>query len=119
MSAKKATDTHHLFWQRRYWNYGNVKALRVYSYCHLIIPTNLHREIHLNINNIPIPSQRNAKIALWHIRTLESYNAINSNDSIEKRLQILIALFQCVEQPTADALERQLEIICRFYTKPP
>ena len=115
----QAIDTHHLLWQRRYWNYGNVKALRLCPYCRLKIYTSLHREIHVNINHIPVPSQLNAKMALDSIKLLKCQGVINENDDIEKRLLVLIALFQCVEQETADSLEKQLKIIRRFYQKPP
>lgn len=71
----------------------------------------MHRKIHDNMKQIPPPSQENAKSVLWHLQYLERYGGISDRDPIEKRLQVLIALFDCSEQPTADALKKQLDIV--------
>lgn len=110
--VNSGNNSHHLLWQRRRWDCGAVKALRSYHYCIIDIPANtLHREIHENINQIPPPSQENARRVLWHIQYLERFGGISERDPIEKRLKVLIALFDCSEQPTADALRKQLEIV--------
>lgn len=70
------------------------------------------------MNQIPPPSQEGAKSALWHLRYLERYGGISDSDSIEKRLIVLIALFECSEQPTADAFKKQLEVVREFNKKP-
>ena len=44
--------------------------------------------------------------------------AISDKDPFEKRLIVLIALFECVAQPTADALKKQLDLVREFNTKP-
>lgn len=112
-------NSHHLCWQRRCWNYGDVKALRSHPYCIVEIPAcTLHREIHERINQIPPPSQEGARSALWQLRYLERYGGISESDSIEKRLIVLIALFECSEQPTADAFKKQLEVVREFNKKP-
>ena len=117
--AINASNSHHLLWQRRKWDRENLRILRNYPYCIVEIPANtLHRRIHENIRQIPPPSQENAKEALWHLQYLEKHGGIKANDSIEKRLKVLIALFDCSEQPTADALRKQLEIVREFYEKP-
>ena len=70
------------------------------------------------MRQIPPPSQENAKTALWHLQYLEKYGGISDRDPIEKRLQVLIALFDCSEQPTADALRKQLKIVCELKKAP-
>lgn len=101
-----------MLWQRRKWDYGDVKALREYQYCIIDIPAQtLHREIHEKVWQIPPPSQENARAVLWHLQYLEKYGGISAKDPIEKRLQVLIALFDCSEQQTADALRDQLKIV--------
>lgn len=67
---------------------------------------------------IPPPSQDGAKNALWHLQYLEKYGGISPNDPIEKRLMVLIALFECSEQPTCDALKKQLSIVCEYKKGP-
>lgn len=105
-------NSHHLLWQRRLWNKGAVKTLRSYHYCIVDIPANtIHRKIHESIRAIPVPRQESAERVLWHLQYLEKFGGIKSNDSIEKRLKVLIALFECSEQPTADALKKQLSIV--------
>ena len=78
----------------------------------------LHRQIHTIVKLIPPPKPLNAKEALWHLNMLLKNGGINENDKLEKRLSVLIALFDCVEQPTADALRKQLEVVHKFYNKP-
>lgn len=67
---------------------------------------------------VPIPRDINALRALEQLRLLERYGAISDEDNIERRLEILAALFDCVEQPTADAFRKQAKIVHDFYTKP-
>lgn len=112
-------DSHHLLWMRRRWSNGALVALRKYPYCIIDIPRNtLHREIHENIATIPTPSAINAQSALNQLRTLEKYGAISDQDDIVRRLEVLIALFDCAEPRTTDALKRQLAIAREFYGLP-
>lgn len=107
-------NSHHLLWQRRMWNYGDVKALRSYPYCIVDIPANtLHREIHEELRSIPVPSQYGAERALQQLRYLEKFGGISEQDPIEKRLKVLITLFDCSEQETADALRKQLKVVVK------
>ena len=48
---------------------------------------------------------------------LEHYGTLAHYDTMEKRLELLIALFDCVEQPTAEAFRKQLEIASEFYAR--
>ncbi len=57
--------------------------------------------------------------ALNQLMMLEQSGAISDDDDIEKRLMILAALFDCVEQPTADAFRKQQQVAHEFYTKKP
>lgn len=78
----------------------------------------LHPYIHSNLKNVPAPKGVCAKSALLELDNLEKHNAISPNDGIEKRLKILVALFECSDQPTADAFKRQLEVVRKFYRGP-
>lgn len=115
-----ANDTHHLCYQRKNWHNGIVTEFRDYWYCRIDIPKNtLHRMIHRRVDNVPAPKPTNAKNALEQLRKLELYGAIHEGDSIETRLEILAALFDCVEQPTADAFRRQLQVVREYNKKAP
>ena len=67
---------------------------------------------------IPVPEEVDAKTVLWHLDYLEKYDAISEKDTFEKRLLVLIALFDCSSQPTADALRKQLDLVREFNKKP-
>lgn len=113
-------DRHHLCFIKRRWNKGSIYELRQFHYCIILIPKNtLHHFIHENMTNIPIPSELAAEGALEQLRNLEKYGAISDDDPIEKRLNLLAALFDCIAQPTADGFREQLALIRKFNKKPP
>lgn len=113
-------DNHHILYMRRNWDFAELKELRQFHYCIIAIPKDtLHRFIHENLSGVPAPSRLAALEALNQLRMLDKREALHDTDSIEKRLTILIALFECVAQPTADALKEQLDLVHRFYNKPP
>ena len=83
------------------------------------LPLNgLHEHIHNEMDGIPAPSEENAKEMYEHLEVLGKYGGISEKDSIEKRLKLLIALFTYIEQPTADALLKELEIVKSYSKKP-
>lgn len=109
---ERVFDRHHIFYIKRCWKNGYCKELRDYYYCVVQIPRNtVHHRIHARVNHVPVPRGASAKFALEHLDMLSDYGAIGIYDSIEKRLTVLIALFDCIEQPTADALRRQLDVV--------
>lgn len=113
-------DRHHLCFTRRNWGNEYARTLRQLQYCSVYIPKEgLHRFIHQNMAGIPAPSSMAAKSALEQLQYLKNYGAINDNDPIEKRLNLLAALFDCVAQPTADGFRKQLSIVHKYYEKPP
>lgn len=118
-AANNVRDRHHLCYQRNKWQRGNLRKLRDYWYCRVSIPRDtLHKKIHLELSDIPIPKDLSAKNALEQLETLETFSAISEYDSIERRLELLASLFDCSDQPTADGFREQLRII-REYKSPP
>ncbi len=114
-----AKDLHHLLWPRRDWKGGAIWELRKHWYCSVLVPRDtVHREIHHYVKKIPTPKYCNAKSALAQLNYLEKYGALHKDDPIEKRLKVLIALFECADEETADALKAQLEIVNRICKKP-
>lgn len=113
-------DCHHLCYQKRYWcKTPGTLSLRRHHYCKVYIPRDtLHKILHNHILTVPVPKEINALGALEQLRLLERYGAISDEDNIERRLQILSALFDCVEQDTADAFREQARIAHEFYDKP-
>ena len=118
-SNPSTKDIHHLLWTRKSWKGGAIGELRMYWYCRVAIPKEtLHREIHHHLKNVPVPRYQSAKSVLQQLGYLEKYGGISEKDPIEKRLKVLITLFECIEDDTTNALKMQLEIVNKFYNKP-
>lgn len=119
-STTHGWDAHHLCYQRRHWRHGGAKALRTFHYCIILLPKDtLHREIHHCVENVPEPKEANALEALKQLQMLSRFGAISDDDPVEKRLELLASLFDCCDQPTADGFRKQLEVVHRFYERPP
>lgn len=111
----KRTDRHHLFWYKREYSKGWLKRLRDYWYCSLEIPRDtLHRRIHYEVSHVPVPRISSVKSAFEQLTMLEKHGAISRDDDIEKRLKVLLALFDCMEPETTKALEKQLKVVREF-----
>lgn len=104
-------DRHHLLWYKRDYSKGWAKRLRDHWYCVIEIPRDtLHRKIHNRVEHIPVPRVQSIKFALYQLEVLERLGGIKKDDSIEKRLKVLMALFDCCEPATYRALEKQYEV---------
>ena len=78
----------------------------------------MHQKIHEWLTDVPAPSEENAQGAIEQLRFLRIYHVISDDDDFGKRLVVLISLFDCVEQPTADAFRKQLDIMRAVQAKP-
>lgn len=119
VKTKSSLDRHHIFYVRNEWNKGELEKLRMHPYC--IIPMDrdgIHRYIHTHLAYIPVPKEFNVESVIFQLKCLEKHEVINQEDPIERRLAILIALFECIEQPTADALKEQLRLVHEFKKAP-
>lgn len=112
-------DTHHIFWPRHDWNRGWAKTLRTHWYMRVDIPMlTLHREIHHQILMVPVPKAVNIQGALQQLNLLEKHGAIHPYDTLEKRLYILLALFDCCEPATHAAIKHQYDVVRKYYKSP-
>ena len=108
-----AVDTHHIFYTKVSWNSVTTNRLRSHWYCIVEIPKGtLHHRIHEAVRYVPVPRDITIMAAIEQLTVLEDYGAIRPDDSFEKRLRILIRLFDSTDQPTANALKKQLDIVC-------
>ena len=113
-------DKHHLFYPRNSWGKGSHYILRTNRYCIAAInKKNLHQNIHKTIPIVPLPSKESVEIVLEQLELLRKYGGIKDGDNAEKRLTVLIALFDFLEPQTTEALEQQLRVVSEFYQKPP
>lgn len=112
---RSQNDLHHLLWIRKLWSKGAIGRLRAHPYCTVSIPRDtLHRHIHTFLAHIPVPKETTAKVVLAQLDLLEKYRGISLEDPIEKRLEVLIALFAYIEPTTAEALRKQLDLVREF-----
>lgn len=112
---KTPFDKHHIFYIRKDWNKGELDKLRLHHYCVVKVRrSTLHRYLHTHLAYIPAPNEHYATLIINHLKFLEDNKAITPKDTLEKRLGVLISLFEFVEQPTADALKEQLKIVHEF-----
>ena len=108
----KHNDTHHLFFPRKEYRVASLKALREHPYCKVNIPKKTtHRTLHIILESVPTPRGVNATEAIKQLDWLMGRGAISLSDPPSKRLEILAALFDCVDQPTADVLRQQADIL--------
>lgn len=104
---------------RRKWNKGYAKSIRNYWYFIVLIPRDtLHARIHHGIETIPVPEECIARKVYDRIRELDRFGWLRLDDSIEKRLQLLISLFEKDEPSTADAFRKQLCLVRGFEKTP-
>lgn len=116
--VKTPFDRHHIFFTRKIWSKGKLDKLRLHPYC--VIPlyrNSIHRYLHIHQAYIPAPSGRVVDDIIEQLGHLQEYGGISQNDPLEKRLIVLISLFECIAQPTADALKEQLRIVREFNIK--
>lgn len=113
-------DTHHLFFPRKDYKTPSLKALREFPYCKVTLPKKTtHRTVHIILDGVPAPRGVNAAEALNQLKWLTEKGAISLSDPPSKRLEILAALFDCVDQPTADVLRQQADILRFEYVRAP
>jgi len=113
---QKAQDYHHHCFMARNWNNGWAKVLREHSYTGAYIPKfTLHHEIHETVRNVPTPDGRICRIIVEELnRNLEN-GVFSVDDKPMTKMQNLIEICAKHSPATASALEKQLEVMQRFY----
>lgn len=111
-TISSSVNCHHILWQKRHWNKGWSKTLRELPYCKVTIPKDtLHRHIHENLVDIPVPEEEHCLTALECIRSWLEGGYIHEDDTIERRIEVLIICFKWNSPKTAEALIKQLDIV--------
>lgn len=108
-------NTHHILWQRRHWNSGYAKILREHDYMKVRVPVGtLHKEIHVSMADIPVPSTWLIKEAICEIDRLLKIGAISLDDPLTARLDLLIFMWDYAAPDTVRALRKQRQIAARY-----
>ncbi|MDO4802564.1 MAG: hypothetical protein Q4A15_10405 [Prevotellaceae bacterium] len=111
-------DWHHFLWIKSKWNTGYAKRLREHPYCGAYIPQmTLHREIHQELSNVPLPDGKYCKQALEAINSWLEAGFISLDDPVEKKIEMLIKCFKVNCPNTAKVLEKQRQIVSEFYRR--
>lgn len=114
-SGMVALDEHHIFYTRVSWNQPIPNRLRTHWYCIVAVPKGTkHHAIHEKVRYVPVPRNDVILTILEQLALLEDYGAIRPDDPIEKRLNVLAGICDCIAQPTADALRKQLDVVSGF-----
>lgn len=105
-------DVHHLFYVEDEWNKEGGRTFRDYCYFKVVVERGLHVDIHAKVKGVPIPTAGSRRYIMEQMEYMYLFRFISDEDSIEKRLALLISLFEEIEeQSTATALRRQLEAV--------
>ena len=113
----EAKDRHHLLWTRRKWRKDFGGKLRSHWYLRVPISVSLHRFIHENMSGIPRCNEALCESALIQLDYLSAHQVIHKDDTLEQRLQLLIAILDTGQSPTCEALRRELSLAKTF--RPP
>lgn len=91
-------DCHHLLWSRHDWQNGYASELRSHPYFGIRIPQDsLHRQIHLEISNIPVPGGEACHKALEALNlAVEQKQVAISQDSPQERINFLLEIWDGV-----------------------
>lgn len=110
-------DFHHILYQRKHWNKGYAKLLRNHPYMGKMIPlSTLHAEIHSKIHDIPTPNGIDCKRAYLELLERERRHEIDiKHDSLEKRIDFLIEMWEETCPATVAILAWQRQIAAKFY----
>lgn len=85
-----------------------------------MIPKNtLHRFIHEGVHDVPLADGKSCRIAVETINKWLEAGYIHLNDTLAQKLVILIIIFNAIEPRTAEALIKQLHIVCGYNKRPP
>lgn len=108
-------DRHHLCYPRNSWNYGFAKKLRNMPYLIVEIEREtVHQGIHACVPYVPVPSGQACSMAIVKLHELYADNVISDDDSLTKRLSVLISVFEELDPDVAYAFEEQLKVVCKF-----
>ena len=115
--AQTGKDLHHLLYQRRHWKQGYAKRLRDNEYFKVYIPmATLHRQIHSKIHDIPTPNGKDCRRAYNRLTAgLHTGKLDPKHDTIEKRLDFLIEVWEETCPATVAILKWQREVIHKFF----
>ncbi|MBR3254228.1 hypothetical protein IKF88_00640 [Candidatus Saccharibacteria bacterium] len=117
--ASSTINTHHCCFIRRKWGYGYARAIRQMSYCQVPLQKDkLHKFIHDNMHEVPVPNEAAAEAAYEQLLYLEARGVLHDDDPLERRLMILAALFDCSAQETADGFRKQLSLVQSYKNRP-
>lgn len=105
-------NQHHLLWYKKSYSRGWAKLLRDHHYCKVKLPEPLHELIHHEVPFVPVPRASSIQDALRQLEVLEDYGALNGG--VRERLWVLMALFDCIEPKTYDALKTQYDLITAY-----
>jgi len=112
-------NLHHCLYIGRHWDAGRYsRLLRNHWYFKIYIPANtLHRLIHQEVFNIPVPSEETCRHIYYTLLSMEDRGELSNEDSLVTRLHLIIELIGDKDEPARKGFEKQLQVVKEFYEK--
>ena len=109
-------NRHHIFFNKKEWLSSGVWAakLRQCQWCIVVINFELHAYVTLNSPPVPIPPDDAIEQVLYKLGRLVKHGSLNKGTSLERRLEILVRLFEKPAPDTAKALQAQLDVVREY-----
>lgn len=118
---REAEERHHIVYQANHWNSeGYASLLHNHEYLIKSIPRDtLHRDIHRQIADIPMPGETECRRAFLEIeRRLEEGEISVKDDTIEQRIDVLLETWTFDLCPRTFLLMKwQKEIVSDYYRR--
>lgn len=115
MPARTQQTPH--FFSKKEWLSSGVWAakLRQCQWCIVVIDFELHAYVTLNSPPVPIPPDGVIENVLYMLGRLVKHGSLSRETGFERRLEILIYLFEGAAPATAKALRAQLDVVHEYY----
>ena len=91
--------------------------LRQCQWCIVVIDFGLHSYITLKSPPVPIPPDGVIEQVLYKLGRFVRHGSLSKETSLERRLEILVYLFEVAAPATAKALRVQLDAVWEYYAK--
>lgn len=115
--CRPGNNRHHIFFEKKKWLSSGFWAaeLRQCQWCIVEIDFGLHDHVTLNSPPVPIPSDETIEQVLYLLGRLVKHGSLDKRTSLERRLEILVYLFEGAAPDTAEALQAQLDAVREYY----
>ena len=112
-------DRHHILFPRKKWDTGLAKRLRDNLYLKAQLPVDIHRELHRQIDRVPLPPATRIKEMVFILEDLRKNNKLDKDDNFVGRINLLLNIWERYPecQPTCNVLKQQKQLVTDYKIK--